>query len=146
MTAYTTYPNGASTNLPAHMGSHAGAPAPTYIRNTFNAGKRPLVAADTVAIITIPAGTLVEQVHYTILAAEVVAAQTLHIGDATDPDGFIAGLSTSAAAGTTGVGAGAYITAAGKYYATATDLLLTVPAAMAGTTFEIEVTVVGHVL
>ena len=133
MTAYTTYDNGASTT--AGSGSNAaGAPKQTMLVGVFDASKRNLAAADTVAIIDVPAGTYVRDVFYEVLTAD--ATQTVNVGDGADPDGYVAAADV-ATAGNNGIGAGAL--AGGKYYGTADTIDLEVPATKALDTLKIRV-------
>jgi len=87
MATYTTYSDG--TTVTASGGSNAaGFPAVTVIENIFDAGRRNLASADVIELIKIPAKTRVLNVFYEVLTAD--ATQTVSIGDATDPDGYLA--------------------------------------------------------
>jgi hypothetical protein len=80
------------------------------------------VAADIAKIISIPANFAVQAV-YAVVSTALTTSSTFLVGDATN-NGWI-----TASAGTAAVGLkaadGAYVTANGKFYTTATDLLLT---------------------
>jgi hypothetical protein len=80
------------------------------------------VAADVAKIISIPANFAVQGL-YAVVSTALTGSSTFLVGDATDVDGWI--ISTGTA--TVGLKAadGAYVTANGKFYTTATDLLLT---------------------
>lgn len=86
------------------------------------------------AALSIPAGTLVERVGYTVITPEGgTAAGTL--GDGVDPDGYIAAVNLNAAAGTKAISTLALTTGtpntvtgytAGKFY-TAADTIDFIP-------------------
>jgi len=79
----------------------------------------PCISGDVVQVLDIPAGAVVTNVGINVITAD---ANTVDVGDATDPDGWDAAVST----GSTGVtlGNGAYASA-GKYYASADTIDLT---------------------
>lgn len=128
----TTYSD--HTPIARAAGSNAaGVPAYTIIENVFDAAHRNLAAADVVELVDIPAGTMVQKVFVQVENGET---GTIHLGDAADADGYVAA-GNVAVDGTRMVGAGAF--AAGKFYATADKLLLTVPAATTFATLRIKV-------
>lgn len=81
-----------------------------------------LAAADVIQLLKVPARTFVHQVMVEIVTAAVGTALTANIGDGSAADGFDAAASLAATAGTVTQGApgtDAYLTAGGKFYATA---------------------------
>lgn len=133
MANFTAYADG--TPIARAAGSNAASvPAHTIITNEFDAGRQNLAAADTVELMDIPANTFVQKVFVEVLSGET--GQTINIGDATDPDGFVAD-GAVATTGAVAMGAGAY--ASGKHYTAADKLLITVPATMAYTTLRVRV-------
>lgn len=151
MTAYTTYTNG--TVVAAASGANAaGYPAVTVLEGVYDATKRNMTAADTMAVITIPEGTYVLNVGYEVLAAD--ASQTLNIGDGTDPDGWIAAADVGTL-GNTGISTLALTEGTpntvtrytgGKYYSAADTLDLEVPSAKAYDTLKVRVFAVCAIL
>lgn len=136
----TDYVNDAKGNpLKRSGGSNAaGFPQYTVWENTFDAAARNLLAADTVSeFLTIPKNTFVQAVFIEVVTT--TGTITVDVGDATDPNGWVAAQSGAVA----GVfkGAGAYA-AAGKLYTADTDLSFAVAAA-AATVFKFRVIVVG---
>lgn len=147
MATYTTYTNGES--IAAYSGgTYAGSPSRTVITGVFDAARRNLVAADVVQAVTIPAGTWVEAVILEIVTAEATATQTISVGDSASTSGWVSAVSSSAAAGTKYLGAGALAIATGtsqtngKYYTAASTIDLLVPATMVATTLKVKVHVV----
>lgn len=57
---------------------------------TLDFSKTPYSAADVLELINVPANTFVQAVHYEVETAEG-AVLTFTLGDAADPDGFVAG-------------------------------------------------------
>lgn len=111
-----------SSNLPYTPASEL-----VVLRNTIDFMATPRLAAAVVPVLSIPAGTLVERVGYTLITAEGGTAGGT-IGDGADVDGFIATLNFNAAAGTKAISALALAEAApntivgysgGKFYAAA---------------------------
>lgn len=141
MAHYTTYRDG--TPVTRSGGSNAaGAPAVTVFENTFDASRRPLVAADTVDVLDIPAGAFV---HKVFVKAEVgEASQTVSIqDDAETPIVFV----TAADVGTTGARVMGTTTAAGKFFPNGGKLAILVPLTKAYNTLRLkvvaEVTTIG---
>jgi hypothetical protein len=122
MTAYTNYdaPSGGALIAASSGGNYAGAPAQTILTGVFDASKRALAAADTAKVVTIPAGTHVQQVFAEVLTVDD-ATHVFNVGDDTDPDGYVAGAAADALAVVQGGGAYVDATAAGvgKFYAAA---------------------------
>jgi len=81
----------------------------------------PCISGDVVQALDIPAGAFVTAVVTNVITAD---ANTVDVGDATDPNGWDASIDTSS----TGVilGNGAYASAGGKYYASADTIDLTI--------------------
>lgn len=144
MTAYTTYTDG-TTIAAGSGGNHAGTPARTVLTGVYDASKRNMVAADTAAVLNIPAGTIVEKVVLEIITAEATSAQTISVGDSDGTSSWVSAVNSSAAAGTKYLGAGAYAIATGtsatngKLYSAADTLDLLVPTSMVTTTFKCKV-------
>lgn len=133
MAAFTTYLRG--DVVASRAGANAaGAPAHAVIEAFFDASQRNLAAADTMVLASIKAGTVVRAVYVEVVTID--ATQTIDIGDATDPNGWVADGSVATAAYL--AGAGAYASAP-KVYAADTDLLLTVPSTKALDTAKIRV-------
>lgn len=133
MANFTTYANG--DVIARGSGSNAaGYPAVTMFEGVYDASRRNLAAGDTVELINLPARSFVHKVFYQVLTGD--ATQTLNVGDATDPDGYVAAADV-ATAGNTGVGAGTY--ASGKYYTAAAPITLEVPATKALDTLKVRV-------
>ena len=101
------------------------------------------VAADIAKIISIPANFAV-QALYAVVSTALTTSSTFLVGDATDPDGWISASAGTATAGPKAAD-GAYVVANGKFYATATDLLLTL-GSTAPVTGVVTVYVVGFQL
>ena len=82
----------------------AGFPQYTVWENTFDAAERNMEIADTVSeFLTIPRNTLVHGVFIEVLTPE--GSVTVDVGDATDPNGYVAAQSAAAAGLFQGVGA-----------------------------------------
>jgi hypothetical protein len=131
---YTTYRDH-SPVVRSGGSNAAGFPQVTIFENTFDATRRPLAAEDTVTVLTIPPGTLVQKVFVQVLSGE--AAQTLNVGDSADKDGWVAAADV-ATTGTRVMGAGDFA-AAGKFYTAATPLLIEVPATKAYATLRVRI-------
>jgi len=141
-TAFTTYTNG-EVVAAASGGNYAGAPVRTVLTGVYDATRRNMtVDLDTMAVVNIPAGTIIENVVLEILSPETTATPTINVGDGTDPNGWVAGVDTSAAAGTKYLGAGAYVAAGGKLYAAADTLDLEMPAGDDATTLKCKIHVI----
>lgn len=108
MTAYTTYATG--KNIATGGSNAAGFPAVTVFEGEFDASLRNLAQNDTAAVINIPAGTLIQAVHWEVVTAEG-AARNFAIGDGSDTDGFIT--TTTANSVASGVSALAGLVAGG---------------------------------
>lgn len=125
----------------------AGYPDRVFLRNTINMAKTDGAAiADTVELITIPAGTVVEDILLEVVLGEATVTVALGVtGD--DPDGFIE--ATLIATGAKIRGDGAYLAdvdgdvAKTAYFATETVISALVAAA-ALEAAELKVTVVGY--
>lgn len=127
MADFTTYPNGE----PIGRGSGANAaslPAFTVYEHTYDGGYATVTAADVCTeFIKIPAGSYVLAVQFTV--QETQASGTVSVGDASDPDGYVAAQSLAVAGRF--AGGGAYVDNVGAmptptYYATETWLQFTV--------------------
>ena len=126
----------------------AGFPQYTVWENTFDAAEQITTADGDVLtpFITIPKNTLVQGVFVEVITPE--ESVTLDVGDATDPNGYVAAQSAAAA----GVfqGGGAYIAAdtdttaqeIPQFYTADTAIEVTVAGA-AGTVVKFRVIVVG---
>lgn len=131
MADYTTYPNGEPIGR-AGGANAASMPAFTVFENTLDFSERNLAATDTVSeFLKIPAGSYVLGVAVDVLVADANAA-TMDVGDATDPNGYVAAVAVNATGKTAGAGAyldnvGAYVTP--QYYTADTWLQLTIAAA-----------------
>lgn len=107
MADFTTYPNGE----PIGRGAGANAasyPAFTVFEHTYDSGYATVTNGDVCTeFILIPAGSYVLGVMVDVQTTE--AAVTLDVGDATDPNGYVAAADCSVAGRV--AGAGAYIAA-----------------------------------
>jgi hypothetical protein len=127
MTAYNTLAD--NTSSTKHSGHKAaGFPSQIVIEGYFDATKRTLAQNDTVAVLDIPANTLIQGVQWEVETVEG-AARNFAVGDGSDTDGFIASTSAnSLASGATALalGEGTPNTvsgySAGKYYSAADTL------------------------
>lgn len=116
----------------------AGFPQYTVWENTFDAAERNLADADTVSkFLAIPKNTLVQSVFLEVLTPEDTV--TVDVGDAADPNGWVAAQAVSSAGMFKGGGAYA---AADKLYTADTDISFAVAAA-AATVLKFRVVVVG---
>jgi len=127
-TAFTTYTDG-TVVAAASGGNYAGAPAHTVLTGFYDATRRNMtVDTDTMALINIPAGTLVHNVVLEVITIEATATPVISVGDATDPNGWVASESTAVAGKFLGAGAYAIATGTsktnGKLYTTATTINL----------------------
>lgn len=123
MANIVNYPGGVPIARSAGSNS-ASAPQHFVMENTFDASRLGSAAiADTIEVMTIPANTMVHNVFVEVKTAQ--ATVTVAVGDAADPDGWVAA-ATVAATGTR-LGGGAY--AGGKLYTADTPLALLVGAA-----------------
>jgi hypothetical protein len=135
MTAYTTLPDDTSSSKGSGH-SAAGFPSHVVFEGVFDATKRTLAQNDTLAVIDIPANTLIQGVQWEVEVAEG-AARNFAVGDGSDTDGFITTTSAnslasgvSTLAGTVAGGSGdpasdpLVVTgySAGKYYSAADTL------------------------
>lgn len=137
MTAYTTYTDG-TVVAASSGGNYAGTPAFTVLTGTYDATRRNMTAdGDTMAVLNIPAGTVVHNVVLEVITVEATATPTINVGDGSDPNGWVAGASTATAAKL--LGAGAYVVAGGKLYAAADTLDLEMPAGDDATTLVCKV-------
>jgi hypothetical protein len=98
------------------------------------------VDGDTMEVVNIPAGTVIESVVLEVITAETSATPTINVGDGTDPNGWVAGASTATIAKL--LGAGAYVAAGGKFYAAADTLDLEMPAGDDATTLVCKIHVI----
>lgn len=146
MATYTTYTDGSAIATTVGAGAYASTPARVILEGTFDASRRNLVAGDIVPLVNVPAGMLVEQVGYTIVTPEATAAQTFNVGDGNVANGYVPAASSSAAAGTRGVGSGTLVVAAGTFYPAGGTINLSVPATMVCTTFKVRVFVIGTII
>lgn len=136
-TAFTTYTDG-TVVADGSGGNHAGTPAWTVLTGTYDATRRNMtVDLDTMEVLNIPAGTIIHNVVLEVITAETTATPTINVGDGTDPNGWVAGASTATIAKL--LGAGAYVAAGGKLYATADTLDLEMPAGDDATTLVCKV-------
>lgn len=100
------------------------------------------VAADVAKIISIPANFAVQAV-YAVVSTALTTSSTFLVGDTT-ANGWITATAGTATAGLKAAD-GAYVAANGKFYTTATDLLLTL-GSTAPVTGVVTVYVVGFQL
>jgi len=136
-TAFTTYTNG-EVVAAASGGSYSGAPCRTVLTGYYDATRRNMtVDGDTMAVLNIPAGTIVENVVLEVITAEATATPTISVGDGNGTSSWVSGASTATAAKI--LGAGAYVAAGGKLYATADTLDLLMPAGDDATTLVCKV-------
>lgn len=136
-TAFTTYTDG-TVVAAGSGGNHAGTPAWTVLTGTYDAARRNMtVDLDTMAVLNIPAGTIIHNVVLEVITAEATGTPTINVGDGTDPNGWVAGAVTSAAGKF--LGAGAYVAAGGKLYTAADTLDLEMPAGDDATTLVCKV-------
>lgn len=133
MADYTTYSDGAPVAR-ASGSNAAGFPAVTVFETEFDASRRSLVATDTVEVMNIPKGAFVQKVVVEVANGE--AGQTINVGDAADPDGYVAA-GAVATTGTRVIGAGAF--ASGKFYTADSKLIIQVPATMAYNTLRVKI-------
>jgi hypothetical protein len=102
-------------------------------------------AGESAEFYTIPAGSLVEAVDAYILTP-AGATCTVDIGDETNPDGFLDGGDCEGAAGTrialAGTEADRALAAEGRWFAAATGLRVTFPAANA--VAKLRIVIRGH--
>lgn len=107
MADFTTYKNGDVVALSGGSNS-AGLPDVTVFKNRYDVARGTVVNGDTCTeFLKIPAGSMVLGVQVRVITEE--AAVTIDVGDATDPNGYVAA-QTIAAAGRF-PGAGAYVAA-----------------------------------
>lgn len=137
MATYTTYTDGTTIKKQAApRGNSSG--TPYLLVADYDATRRNGAAADIFEIADIPAGTLVLHAVVETIAAD--ATQTLNVGDGGDPNGFADAVDVGTL-GNIANGAGAYVVAAGKFYATADTLDLEVPAGKAWDTLKARVSI-----
>jgi len=126
-TTYTTYDaaSGGATIAASSGGNYAGSPVQTILTGVFDASKRNLAAADVAEVVTIPAGTHVQQVFVEVLTVDDTGHK-FEVGDGTDPNGYVTATEGAADALATIRGNGAYVDATaagvGKLY-TAADTI-----------------------
>lgn len=97
MTDYTTLADGSSSTAKSGVNA-AGFPAPIVIQGEFDATKRTLVQNDTVAVLAIPAGTLIQGVMWEVVTVEG-ANRNFAIGEVgVDTDGWITSTTANALA------------------------------------------------
>lgn len=143
MADFTTYANG--DPIAASGGSNvAGLPDVTVFRNTYDPSRGGVTNGDVCTeFLKIPAGSVVLSAQVRVITEE--AAVTISVGDATDPDGYVAA-QTAAAQGRF-PGAGAYLDNVGamptpQHYAVDTWLQFTVGGAdLTVCEFEVAVAV-----
>lgn len=137
MAEITAYRDGAP--IVRSAGSNiAGVPGYAVYTNVVEADRIDggAAAADTVVVMSIPAGMLVQSVVVEVVTGEPTV--TISVGDAADPDGWVAAATAIASAGYV-LGGGAFA-AAGKLYTADTDLIITPAAAsMAAATLRVIV-------
>ena|SRR3990167_1092041 len=139
-TAFTTYTDG-TVVAAASGGNYAGTPVRTVLTGHYDSTRRNMtVDGDTMEVVNIPAGTVIESVVLEVITAETSATPTINVGDGTDPNGWVAGAATDAVAKL--LGAGAYVAAGGKLYATADTLDLEMPTGDDATTLVCKVHVI----
>lgn len=144
MTAYTTY-NGGENIAASSGGNYAGSPKQTVLVGTFDASKRNLAAADTAAIVTIPAGTWVHQVFVEVLTVDDTGHK-FALGDSADDNGYVTVTEGAADALATIRGNGAYVDATaagvGKLYSAADAVAILANTGDALDTLKIRISVV----
>lgn len=107
MADFTTYSNGDVVALSGGSNS-AGLPDVTVFKNRYDVARGTVTNGDVCTeFLKIPAGSMVLGVQVRVITAE--ASVTISVGDATDPDGYVAA-QTIAATGRF-PGAGAYVAA-----------------------------------
>lgn len=142
MTAYTTYTNG-KTIAATSGGNAAGFPAHDVIQGVYDAALRNTTAADTIAVLSIPANTYVSHVFYKVLTAD--ASQTMSVGDGDGTSSWISGadVGTEGNAGCSSValtdGTHETITgySGGKFYSAADTIDILVPSNKAYDTLKV---------
>jgi len=139
-TAFTTYTDG-EVVAKASGGNYAGAPVRTVLTGYYDSTRRNMtVDGDTMEVVNIPAGTLIESVILEVITAETSATPTIDVGDGTDPNGWVAAASSATIAKL--LGAGAYVVAGGKFYATADTLDIAMPTGDDATTLVCKIHVI----
>lgn len=136
-TAFTTYTDG-TVVAAGSGGNHAGSPAWTVLTGVYDATRRNMtVDGDTMEVLNIPAGTVIHNVVLEVITAETTATPTISVGDGNGTSSWVSGASTASVAKI--LGAGAYVAAGGKFYATADTLDLLMPAGDDATTLVCKV-------
>lgn len=141
MTAFTTYTNG-KTIAATHSGNAAGVPAVDILQGEYDAALRNAEAADTIAVLHIPANTIVHSVFYEVLNGE--ANQTMSVGDGDGTASYFSAVNVA-----TKGNAGATVPvessdalvgySGGKFYSAADTIDILVPADKAYTTLKVRV-------
>lgn len=127
MADFTTYENGDVVAL-SGGGNPASYPAVTVLHNTYDVTRGNVANGDTCTeFLKIPAGSYVLGVMLEVLSTE--ATVTVSVGDATDPDGYVAAQAVATAGRF--AGDGAYVNTAGakptlQFYAADTWIEFTV--------------------
>lgn len=130
MADFTLYPNGEPIGR-AGGANAASYPAVTVFENSYDSGYATVTNGDVCTeFLLIPAGSYVLGVMVDVQGTE--AAVTLDVGDATDPNGYVAAADLSVAGRV--AGAGAYLNNVGamptpQFYAADTWLQFTVAGA-----------------
>lgn len=136
-TAFTTYTDG-TVVAAGSGGNYAGSPVRTVLTGTYDATRRNMtVDGDTMEVLNIPAGTLIESVILEVITAETTATPTISVGDGNGTSSWVSGASTATIAKL--LGAGAYVVAGGKFYATADTLDILMPAGDDATTLVCKI-------
>ena len=132
MAVQTTYNDG-TLIAAASGGNHAGSPCRTVITGVYDATRLNVVSGDSIPVINIPAGTIVENVVLEVVTGQATVTFAIGLTGGTT-DGYLAA-TTVATAGTKTAGTtGTYIAdGVGDLYATADQLDLLVGAATAST-------------
>jgi len=136
-TAFTTYTDGEVVAAKSG-GSYTGTPSFTVLTGIYDATRRNMtVDGDTMAVLNIPAGTVVHNVVLEVITVEATATPTISVGDGNGTSSWVSGASTASVAKI--LGGGAYVAAGGKLYATADTLDLLMPAGDDATTLVCKV-------
>lgn len=147
MTTYVNYPNGRSIANAGGNGLYAGTPVRTCLSGVFDSALQNLASTDSATVLTIPKGTWVEAVLLTILTPETTGSSTISVGDAGGTSSWVSAVDSTAVAGTTYLGAGAYAIATGtsatngKLYTSDTALNLYADSGKVATTLKVRVDV-----
>lgn len=130
MAVISTYTNGESIAA-ASGGNYAGAPARTVLTGIYDSTRKNAASAtsDTVPLVTIPAGTLVENVILEVVTGQ--ATVTFAVGKTGSTAGYLAATGVATAGTKTAGTSAALVTAGGDFFAAAGTIDLLVAGANA---------------